>query len=86
MGSICCESAFYSFESFALNNVAHELLGEGKLIHEVGPGRGDRAPVPRGQDRSLAAYNLQDCELVSRIFEDTSMMDFATRPHGDDGV
>jgi DNA polymerase-2 len=69
-------AAFYSFESFALNNVAHELLDEGKLIH--GSDRGEEIGRQFREDKSsLAAYNLQDCELVSRIFQVTSMMDFA---------
>ena len=69
-------AAFYSFESFALNNVAHELLGEGKLIH--GSDRGEEIGRQFREDKTaLAAYNLKDCELVSRIFEHTSMIDFA---------
>ncbi len=69
-------AAFYSFESFALDNVAHELLGEGKLLH--GAGRGEEIGRLFREDKtSLAAYNLKDCELVTRIFETTAMMDFA---------
>jgi DNA polymerase II len=69
-------AAFYIFESFALDNVAHELLGEGKLIH--GSDRGEEIGRQFAEDKtSLAAYNLKDCELVSRIFQATSMMDFA---------
>ena len=69
-------AAFYSFESFALDNVAHELLGEGKLLH--GAGRGEEIGRLFEQDKTaLAAYNLRDCELVSEIFQATAMMDFA---------
>ena len=69
-------AAFYNFESFALNNVAHELLGEGKLIH--GSDRGEEIGRQFREDKTaLAEYNLKDCELVSRIFQTTSMMDFA---------
>ena len=68
--------AFYRFESFSLDNVAHELLGEGKLIH--GSDRGEEIGRQFAEDKtSLAAYNLKDCELVSRIFEHTNMMGFA---------
>jgi DNA polymerase-2 len=69
-------AAFYRFESFSLENVARELLGEGKLLH--GSERGDEITRLFLEDKtSLAAYNLQDCELVSRIFDHTSLLDFA---------
>ena len=69
-------AAFYNFESFALDHVAHELLGEGKLIH--GSDRGEEIGRLFREDKAaLAAYNLQDCELVTRIFDATSMLDFA---------
>lgn len=69
-------AAFYRFESFALDNVARELLGEGKLLH--GGGRGEEIGRLFQQDKTrLAAYNLKDCELVSEIFEHTAMLDFA---------
>ena len=69
-------SAFYRFESFALDNVARELLGEGKLLH--GASRGDEITRLFQQDKTrLAEYNLKDCELVSEIFEHTAMLDFA---------
>jgi DNA polymerase II len=69
-------AAFYSFESFSLENVARELLGEGKLLH--GGNRGDEITRQFLEDKtSLAAYNLKDCELVSDIFEHTSLLDFA---------
>jgi DNA polymerase-2 len=69
-------AAFYRFESFSLDNVARELLGEGKLLH--GSGRGEEIGRLFQQDKTrLAAYNLKDCELVSEIFEHTAMLDFA---------
>jgi DNA polymerase-2 len=69
-------AAFYRFESFALDNVAREILGEGKLLH--GSSRGDEITRLFQQDKTqLAAYNLKDCELVSEIFEHTAMLDFA---------
>ena len=69
-------AAFYRFESFSLDNVARELLGEGKLLH--GSGRGEEIGRLFQQDKTrLADYNLKDCELVSEIFEHTAMLDFA---------
>lgn len=69
-------AAFYSFESFSLENVARELLGEGKLLH--GGNRGEEITRQFREDKtSLAAYNLKDCELVSAIFQHTALLDFA---------
>ncbi|TDG11575.1 DNA polymerase II [Seongchinamella unica] len=69
-------AAFYNFESFALDHVARELLGEGKLLQ--GADRGEEIGSLFEHDKSaLAAYNLKDCELVSEIFQATSLLDFA---------
>tara|TARA_R110002073_G_scaffold4412_2_gene29097 strand:- start:2481 stop:4841 length:2361 start_codon:yes stop_codon:yes gene_type:complete len=69
-------AAFYRFESFSLDNVAHELLGEGKLLH--GADRGAEITRLFHTDKAqLARYNLRDCELVSAIFQATSLLDFA---------
>ena len=69
-------AAFYRFESFSLENVARQLLGEGKLLH--GGDRGGEITRLFLEDKtSLAAYNLKDCELVSEIFATTAMLDFA---------
>ncbi len=69
-------AAFYRFESFALEHVARELLGEGKLLS--GGGRGEEIGRLFREDKTqLAAYNLKDCELVTEIFRTTSLLDFA---------
>lgn len=69
-------AAFYRFESFSLQNVATELLGQGKLLH--GGDRGEEITRQFHHDKtSLARYNLKDCELVSDIFDVTALMDFA---------
>ncbi len=69
-------AAFYRFESFALDAVARELLGAGKLLH--GAGRGEEIGRLFREDKAqLAAYNLRDCELVSEIFAHTKLLDFA---------
>ena len=69
-------AAFYRFESFSLEAVARELLGEGKLVH--GSDRGEEiGRLFRENKPRLAAYNLRDCELVSRIFAQTRLLDFA---------
>jgi len=68
-------SAFYRFESFSLENVARELLGEGKLLH--GSDRGEAITDLFHTDKKrLAEYNLKDCELVYDIFRETRLLDF----------
>ncbi|MFV0476862.1 MAG: DNA polymerase II [Parahaliea sp.] len=69
-------TAFYRFESFSLNHVASQLLGESKLLE--GGDRGEEIGRLFRQDKgALAAYNLKDCELVSAIFKHTHLLDFA---------
>jgi len=69
-------SAFWSFPSFSLESVSQQLLGEGKSIDNPY----DRmAEIDRrfAEDKpALAKYNLKDCELVTRIFEKTRILDF----------
>jgi len=75
-------AATYNFPSFALESVAHELLGRGKLISD----RGQNDPLYKAkqirrqfaEDKPrLAAYNLEDCQLVWDIFERTELIRFA---------
>ena len=72
-------TAFWSFESFELENVARILLGRGKRIDHVG----DRvAEIIRlyEQDRArLAAYNIEDCRLVAAIVEKAGLIEFSMR-------
>tara|TARA_R110002110_G_C13470397_1_gene720542 strand:- start:23335 stop:25674 length:2340 start_codon:yes stop_codon:yes gene_type:complete len=69
-------AAFYRFESFSLEAVARELLGDGKLLH--GSSRGEEIGRLFQHDKTqLADYNLKDCELVSEIFAKTAMLGFA---------
>ena len=76
------KSATYSFQSFSLENVGNELLGRGKLIHD------NKSNDPlfkakeirrqfREEKEKLAAYNLEDCQLVWDIFEHTDLINFA---------
>ena len=69
-------TATYRFESFSLESVARELLGEGKLLK--GSGRGEQIGELFREDKdALARYNLRDCELVWDIFEHTDLLNFA---------
>ena len=69
-------AAFYRFESFSLQAVAGELLGQGKLIHGSDRG-GEIARLFREDKTALAEYNLRDCELVTEIFRHTRLLSFA---------
>ena len=75
-------SATYNFSSFALESVARELLGRGKLIHDTT--QSDplfKAKEIKRQFRhdkeSLAAYNLEDCQLVWEIFAKLDLVSFS---------
>ncbi|CAH0991539.1 DNA polymerase II [Sinobacterium norvegicum] len=70
------KSATYSFESFSLNHVAEQLLKRQKLL--TGQHRGeDIAELFNNDKPALAAYNLEDCQLVWDIFQHTKLIDFA---------
>lgn len=73
-GPTVLRTAFHSFESYSLENVAQKILGEGKLL--TGSGRGDEIDRLFKEDVSaFIAYNLKDCELVSRIFQKLELID-----------
>ena len=69
-------AATWQFESFALENVAQQLLGRGKDItkpHERG------AEIQRmyaEEPGKLVAYNLEDCRLVWDIFVKADLLNF----------
>ncbi len=69
-------TAGYGFEDFSLESVGRELLGRGKLI---APGEDRVAEINRlyREDKAqLAAYNLEDCDLVQEIFDRTALVSF----------
>ncbi|NEX62098.1 DNA polymerase II [Noviherbaspirillum galbum] len=69
-------SATWNFTSFSLEHVAQTLLGEGKAIDNPYQ---RMAEIDRrfAEDKlALARYNLKDCELVTRIFAKTGLMNF----------
>ncbi len=71
------KSATHTFESFSLQYVAKALLQRGKLIHD-NDNRGEEITrLFRDDKASLAAYNLEDCQLVWDIFSLTHLIDFA---------
>jgi len=69
-------SATWSFPSFSLENVAQTLLGEGKAIDNPYQRMADINRMFAEDKPALARYNLKDCELVTRIFEHTRIIDF----------
>ncbi|RWX57481.1 DNA polymerase II [Photobacterium chitinilyticum] len=70
------KTATFNFRSWSLESVSQELLGVGKQIHNVHDRMGEINHMFRHDKLSLARYNLQDCKLVSRIFEHTHLLDF----------
>jgi DNA polymerase-2 len=70
------KSATWNFPSFSLEHVSQTLLGEGKAIDNPYQ---RMAEIDRrfAEDKpALARYNLKDCELVTRIFVKTELMNF----------
>ena len=75
-------AATYNFASFALESVAQALLGRGKLIHDAI----HSDPLYKAREikrqfceekATLAAYNLEDCQLVWDIFEHSNLIGFS---------
>ncbi|QIJ00355.1 DNA polymerase II [Stutzerimonas balearica] len=69
-------SAFWSFPSFSLESVAQTLLGEGKAIDNPYQRMAEIERMFAEDKPALARYNLKDCELVTRIFAHTRVLDF----------
>lgn len=69
-------SAFWSFNSFSLENVAQTLLGEGKDIDNPYQRMASINRMFAEDKPALARYNLKDCELVTRIFAKTELLTF----------
>lgn len=71
------KTATYSFASFSLDHVASSVLGTGKKVDDV-ENRVEEITHNFHHDKlSLAAYNLEDCRLVSAIFEQCQLLEFA---------
>ena len=71
------KNATYNFPSFALDNVANEILGIGKHIDDVDNRVQEITEKFHHNKQALADYNLQDCRLVWQIFEQTDLLAFA---------
>lgn len=69
-------SATWSFPSFSLESVAQTLLGEGKAIDNPYQRLDDILRMFAEDKLALARYNLKDCELVTRIFAKSELLEF----------
>jgi DNA polymerase-2 len=69
-------SASWHFSSFSLEHVAQALLGEGKAIDDPYQRMAEIERRLVEDKPALARYNLKDCELVTRIFAKTNLMNF----------
>ncbi len=70
------KAATYQFDSFSLEFVAQALLNKGKATEDV-----DNRMAIINDDflhnkQKLARYNLEDCRLVSEIFDHTRLLDY----------
>ena len=74
-GPQALRTAFYSFDSYSLEDVSQVLLGRGK---DIAPESDKVAEIERRfiEDKeSLAFYNLEDSVLVTEIFRKTAIID-----------
>jgi len=71
------KAGFWAFDSFSLDNVAHELLGEGKLIASDDDKVKQINERFRNDKAALADYNIKDCQLVNDIFIKADLVEFA---------
>ncbi len=73
------KAGFWVFESFSLDNVAHQLLGEGKLITAEQNKVAEINRQFRDDKPLLADYNMRDCTLVNEIFIKADLIAFAVQ-------
>ena len=66
---------FFSFESFALDNVANELLGEGKIIDHGEDKWSEIERMYAEEPLKLLDYNVADTVLVSKIVDKTQILE-----------
>ncbi len=73
------KAGFWAFESFSLDNVAHQLLGQGKLITSKQDKVAEINRQFRDDKPMLADYNMRDCTLVNEIFIKADLIAFAVQ-------
>ena len=73
-GPAALKSAYYKFDSYSLNFVSNALLNRSKDITQKD--RWEEIERRFYEDQSaLAFYNIEDCRLVSEIFQKTRLID-----------
>jgi DNA polymerase-2 len=70
------KNATYNFPSFSLDFVANALLGKGKKVDDVDNRMQEINDNFANDKLALAAYNLEDCHLVTLIFEQSLLLEF----------
>ncbi len=76
-GIATLKSATWSFERFTLDHVARSLVGRGKAISAAGDALAEIRRMHADDPEALAAYNLEDCQLVLDIFAKADLLGFA---------
>ncbi|MBP0047720.1 DNA polymerase II [Marinobacterium sp. AK62] len=70
------KGATWQFERYSLEFVARELLGRGKLIHDPDDRGEEIQRLYREDPDALARYNLEDCRLVTAIFDKAELIPY----------
>ncbi|MGH1362867.1 MAG: DNA polymerase II, partial [Calditrichia bacterium] len=78
-GPQALRASFYNFEDFRLSTVAHELIGEEKLIGADTDRVAEIERLFKTDKLALARYNIQDCRLVTRIFDAVDLLPLYAR-------
>ncbi len=75
-GPNAMRAAFYQFDSWKLDFVAHKLLGVGKDIEQTGLAKVTEIERRFKEDKpALAKYNLLDCVLVTDVMRKTGLVE-----------
>lgn len=75
-GIATLRSSTILLESYALDDVARELLGTSKAIRSTSDNAAEIVRMARQDPLSLCQYNLHDCQLVLDIFDRSRLFDF----------
>ena len=70
------KAATWHFDSFSLEYVSRQLLNRGKATEDVANRLETITHDFQHNKQKLAKYNIEDCRLVSDIFEQTHLLDY----------
>jgi len=76
-GITTLRNASLHFESFALDDVAEQVLGRRKQIRQCRDPVTEIRRMAHHDPQALVNYNLEDCRLTRDIFEHTRLIEFA---------